>query len=246
MATIERRSKVIDGRIDDARRAEKRANETRAREGNCSSSGVLRRNTGGRTRLCRNSAQLRLIAQAIARRLPPFYPRGNLNNRHWSHSRRKMVCIPRQGDLQGNPTLARVEGQFNEYRSRSGTEPSASSVDSPRHFGAALDAGWRRSRRERAARERATHDRRRRVQRRDQPPDAVGLALYVAGLRPGDSEPQRRDPARPVADGADRLSGAGIFRCVALAHAVPDRNAVRRRPAGSDPYRHSPRCRCAA
>ena len=39
------------------------------------------------------------------------------------------------------------------------------------------------------ARERAPPDRRRRLQRRHQHPDAVGLPLYVAGVRSGDSEP---------------------------------------------------------
>jgi hypothetical protein len=45
--------------------------------------------------------------------------------------------------LAGNPTLERVEGQFNEYRSGSGTEPSAGSADAPRNFGSAFDAGRR-------------------------------------------------------------------------------------------------------
>jgi len=98
-ATIERRSKVIDGRIHDARRAEKEANETRAREGNCSRYLRLSRESERPTRPCRNFAQPRHIEQAIMRRLPPFYPRANLNNRHSSHSRRKMVCIARQGGL---------------------------------------------------------------------------------------------------------------------------------------------------
>src|SRR3954454_25313560 len=82
-------------------------------------------------------------ACTTTRPLPPFYPRANLNNRHSSHSRRKMVRIARQGDLQGNPTIERVEGQFNEYRSGSGTEPSAGSAGVPRHFGVAFDAGRR-------------------------------------------------------------------------------------------------------
>ena len=197
------------------------------------------------TRSCRNFARPRHMGRATTRRLPPFYPRANLNNRHSSHSRRKMVCIARQGDLQGNPTLERVEGQFNEYRSGAGTEPGAGSADAPRNFRSAFDAGRRRSRRDRAARQRAPHDRRRRIQRRHQHPDAVGLALYVAGLRPGDSEPQPRDPVRPVADGADRLSGAGIFRCDAVADALPDRDAVRWRRCRSRSIRRSPPCRCA-
>ena len=235
-ATIERRSKVIDGRIHDARRAEKRRMKPAQGKEIAAVIGVLRTNTGGRLACAGTLHSHATLRQAIARRLPPFYPRANLNNRHSSHSRRKMVCIARQGDLQGNPTLERVEGQFNEYRSGSGTEPSAGSADAPRHFGAAFDAGWRRSRRERAARERAPHDRRRRVQRRHQHPDAVGLPLYVAGVRPGDSEPQPRDPVRPVPDGADRLPGAGIFRRDAVADALPDRNAVRWRAAGIDPF----------
>jgi hypothetical protein len=59
--------------------------------------------------------------------LPSFDPRANLNNRHSSHSCRKMVRIARQGDLQGDP-IERVVGQFNEYRSGSDAGPSAGSV----------------------------------------------------------------------------------------------------------------------
>jgi hypothetical protein len=45
-----------------------------------------------------------------------------------------MVCIARQGDLQGRSDFERVEGQFNEYRSGSGTRPSAGKRDAPRNF----------------------------------------------------------------------------------------------------------------
>jgi hypothetical protein len=45
--------------------------------------------------------------------------------------------------LQGDPTVERVEGQFNGYRSGAGTEPSAGSADAPRNFGSAFDAGRR-------------------------------------------------------------------------------------------------------
>ena len=72
-----------------------------------------------------------------------------------------MVCITRQAGLQGNPTLERVEGQFNGYRSGAGTESSAGSGEAPRDFRSAVDAGCRRSGRERDPRERAPHDRRR-------------------------------------------------------------------------------------
>ena len=109
-------------------------------------------------------------------------------------------------------------------------------ANAPRDFRSAFDAECRRSGRERASRQRAPHDRRRVVQRRHQYPDAVGLALYVAGLRPGDPEPEPCDPVRPLADGADRLSRAGLFRCDAVADALPDRDAVRWRPAGGDPF----------
>ena len=244
-ATIERRSKVIDGRIHDARRAEKWRMKRTRKQGYRSPCRVRCANPRRRSLLCRNFARPRAHGSATTRPLPSFYPRANLNNRHSSHSRRKMVCIARQGDLQGDPTVERVEGQFNEYRSGAGTEPSAGSVDAPRNFGSAFDAGRRRSRRERDARERAPHDRRRRVQRRHQHPDAVGLPLYVAGVRSGDSEPQPRDPVRPVPDGADRLPGAGIFRCDAVADALPDRNAVRWRRCRNRSIRRSPPCRCA-
>jgi hypothetical protein len=43
--------------------------------------------------------------------------------------------------LQGDPTVERVEGQFNEYRSGSSTRPSAGSTNAPRNFGLAFDAG---------------------------------------------------------------------------------------------------------
>ena len=188
-ATIERRSKVIDGPIRDTRRARKVANDPHAKQGcggPCASVARIR----GADPSCAGILSGRVhTGSATTRPLPSFYPRANLNNRHSSHSRRKMVCIARQGDLQGDPTVERVEGQFNEYRSGAGTEPSAGSANAPRNFGPAFDAGRRRSRRERDARERAPHDRRRRVQRRHQHPDAVGLPLYVAGVRPGDSEP---------------------------------------------------------
>ena len=188
-ATIERRSKVIDGRIRDARRAEKRRmNRTRNKDVAALVASVARIRGADPCRAGILSGRVH-TGSATTRPLPSFYPRANLNNRHSSHSRRKMVCIARQGDLQGNPTVERVEGQFNEYRSGAGTEPSAGSADAPRNFGSAFDAGRRRSRRERDARERAPHDRRRRLQRRHQHPDAVGLPLYVAGVRPGDSEP---------------------------------------------------------
>ena len=183
-ATIERRSKVIGGRIHDARRTEKRRIRRARKKDIAASVGASRANPGRRVL----GAGILLIASATKRPLPPFYPRANLNNRHSSHSCRKMVCIARQGDLQGDPGR-RVEGQFNEYRSGSGTRPSAGSTDAPRNFRPVVDAGCRRSRRERDARERAPHDRRRRLQRRHQHPDAVGLPLYVAGVRPGDSEP---------------------------------------------------------
>ena len=95
----------------------------------------------------------------------------------------------------------------------------------------------RRSRDERAARQRAADDQHRAVQRRHQSADALRLSLYVAGLRPGHSKPQHRNPVRPVADGAACLFDAGISRRVAGAHAVPGRNPVRCRPAGFDPDR---------
>jgi hypothetical protein len=84
-----------------------------------------------------------LIASAANSSLPSFYQRANLNNRHSSYSRRKMVRIARQGSVQGNPAVERVEGQFNEYRSESRTRPSAGSIDAPRNFRSAFDAGGR-------------------------------------------------------------------------------------------------------
>jgi hypothetical protein len=55
-----------------------------------------------------------------------------------------MDRIARQGSLQGDPVVERVEGQFfNEYRSESGTGPSAGSIDAPRNFRFAFDAGRR-------------------------------------------------------------------------------------------------------
>ena len=118
-ATIERRSKVIDRRIHDARRAKKWRMRRARKQRYCSLVGVRR---GGRRRFV-PVPELCSAARTNDDNgpLPSFYPRGNLNNRHSSHSRRKMVCIARQGDLQGNPTVERVEGQFNEYRSGSGT-----------------------------------------------------------------------------------------------------------------------------
>ena len=84
-----------------------------------------------------------LIAAAANSSLPSFDPRANLNNRHSSYSRRKMVRIARQGSVQGNPAVEWVEGQFNEYRSESCTRPSAGSIDAPRNFRSAFDAGGR-------------------------------------------------------------------------------------------------------
>jgi hypothetical protein len=138
-ATNERRSKVIDGRIHDARRAEKR------RTGYARNKHVAALVGAHRAILkCRASCIGTLLTASLpSSSLPSFDPRANLNNRHSSHSRRKMVRIARQGSLQGNPVVERFEGQFNEYRSKSGTGPSAGSIDAPRNFRFAFDAGRR-------------------------------------------------------------------------------------------------------
>jgi|SRR5215216_4430354 len=60
-----------------------------------------------------------------------------------------VALLPKNGlhhasrSFQGDPTVERVEGQFNGYRSGSGTEPSAGSADAPRNFRSAFDAGCR-------------------------------------------------------------------------------------------------------
>src|ERR1044072_1201021 len=84
-----------------------------------------------------------LVASVVNSSLPSFYQRANLNNRHSSYSRRKMVRIARQGSLQGNPAVERVEGRFNEYRQEPRTGPSAASTAPPRNFRSAFDAGGR-------------------------------------------------------------------------------------------------------
>ena len=65
---------------------------------------------------CAGTLRGRVRAGLAAKRpLPSFYPRGNLNNRHSSHSRRKMVCIARQGD-------------FREIRRSSGSKGNSMSI----------------------------------------------------------------------------------------------------------------------
>ena len=92
-ASIERRSKVIDGRIHDAGRAKKTATSTRSKNKDIAAIAVT---------CCGNSerrvsrAEALLIALAADRPLPSFDPRANLNNRHSSHCRRKKVRIARQ------------------------------------------------------------------------------------------------------------------------------------------------------
>jgi hypothetical protein len=139
MTTIERRSKVIDRRIHDARRAKKR------QTGRARNQDIAARVGEYRAKPERPVSRTGTppVALAANSRLPSFYQRANLNNRHSSYSRRKMVRIARQGSVQGNPAVERVEGQFNEYRSESCTRPSAGSIDAPRNFRSAFDAGGR-------------------------------------------------------------------------------------------------------
>jgi hypothetical protein len=137
--TNERRSKVIDGRIHDVRRAEKRRIRCARNRDIAALVGAHRANPERRVSYTRTL----LIAAAANSSLPSFDPRANLNNRHSSHSRRKMDRIARQGSLQGDPVVERVEGQFNEYRSESCTGPSAGSIDAARNFRSAFDTGRR-------------------------------------------------------------------------------------------------------
>jgi hypothetical protein len=92
-ATIERPSKVKDGRIHDAGRGQKNGDfdalenmDIAAIAGTCRGSSERRV----------SRAEALLIASAADRPLPSFDPRANLNNRHSSHCRRKMVRIARQ------------------------------------------------------------------------------------------------------------------------------------------------------
>jgi hypothetical protein len=123
-ATIERRSKVIDGRIRDVRHAEKRRMKPRAR-----------------SRQKRKSQPLSAFAVSIGKAgspLPEFFstaphrkgndaafatflPASELEQSAFVAFSSKNGPHRASSRLQGNPTLERVEGQFNEYRSGAGT-----------------------------------------------------------------------------------------------------------------------------